>query len=434
MFTTVVSKLTDSRRTKSERQNKKTLEAANKNSFFHFFSSYDSKFHKIDLSSPLWPPLMTIEEKLKFVGPENIGETIPLFIDKVPFEAKYIACTDELSTSFVAKEMEKKIEKTKDTSGMNISFSEIQKAACSQRWSQEQQKSKKLSDFFGKSTKSVNVRKPCKPTLRDDLNNTTLQRATILDSDDDGNEKENEPEVVLIKSKIDGENVLPQQVDATKKSERTELDQPPVVDSDGTCSIFSENEEDVAVDSRENQEPQLNDLPTSSSDLNKVLKEVHGALRDCVEALNTQRRESRTLRKLIENGSGSREVCNNAENCTPCEKILVNGELMNDLPGETPEKYGINLFKKFFDLNERCKGLAQPIASSKSALDAERMGKIQRLVEARFPGRWFDARKSINGCVRDSRKKVNKLSKNEVTQPIEEPSEQYLANNQNEEA
>ena len=107
---------------------------------------------------------------------------------------------------------------------------------------------------------------------------------------------------------------------------------------------------------------------------------------------------------------------------------------MNDLPGETPEKFGISLFKKFFDLNERCKGLAQLIASSKSALDAERMGKIQRRVEARFPGRWFDARKSINGCVRDSRKKVNKLSKNEATQPIEEPSEQYLANNQNEEA
>ena len=140
------------------------------------------------------------------------------------------------------------------------------------------------------------------------------------------------------------------------------------------------------------------------------------------------------MRKLIENGSGSREVCNNAENCTPCEKILVNGELMNDLPGETPEKYGINLLKKFFDLDERCKGLTQPIASSKSALDAKRMGKIQRLVEARFPGSWFDARKSINGCVRDSRKKVNKLSKNEGTQPIEEPSEQYLAKNQNDEA
>ena len=34
-----------------------------------------------------------------------------------------------------------------------------------------------------------------------------------------------------------------------EKSERTKLDQPPVVDSDSTCSIFSENEEeDVAVD------------------------------------------------------------------------------------------------------------------------------------------------------------------------------------------
>ena len=159
MFTTVVSKLTDSQRTKSERQNKKTLEAAYKNKFFHFFFSYDSKFHKIGLSSPLWPPLMTLEEKLKFVAPKNIGETIPLFIEKVPFEARYVACTDELSTSFVAQEREKKIEKTKDTSGKNISFSEIQKAACSQQWSQEQQKSKKLLDFFGKPSKSVNLRK-----------------------------------------------------------------------------------------------------------------------------------------------------------------------------------------------------------------------------------------------------------------------------------
>ena len=219
------------------------------------------------------------------------------------------------------------------------------------------------------------------------------------------------------------------------KNQRTELDQPPVVASDGTCSIFLENEEkNVAVDARENQELKLNDLPTSASDLNKVLKDVHRALRDCVEALNTQRRELQTLRKLIENSSGSREVCNTAENCTPCEKILVNGELMNDFLGETPEKNGISLFKKFFDLEERCKGLAQPIASSKSVLDAERMVKIQRLVEARFPGRWFDARKSINGCVRDSRKKMKNLSKNEATKSIEEPSKEYVANNQNEEA
>ena len=133
MFTTVVSKLTESQRTKSVWQNKKTLEAANKNKFFHFFFSYDSKFHKIDLSSPLWPPLMTLEEKLKFIGLENIGETIPLFIDKVSYEAKFVASTDERSTSFVAQEMEKRIEKTKDSSGKNISFSEIQKAACSQQ-------------------------------------------------------------------------------------------------------------------------------------------------------------------------------------------------------------------------------------------------------------------------------------------------------------
>ena len=76
-------------------------------------------------------------------------------------------------------------------------------------------KVKKMSEFFGKPSKSVNVRKSCKPTLQDDVDNTTLQRAIILDSDDDGNEKENERELVLIKSKIDGENVLPQQVDAT---------------------------------------------------------------------------------------------------------------------------------------------------------------------------------------------------------------------------
>ena len=81
--------------------------------------------------------------------------------------------------------------------------------------------------------------------MRDDLKNTTLKRATILDSDYDGNEKENEPEVVLIKLKIGGENVLSQQVDATEKYERTERDQPPVVDFDG--SIFSENEETLLL-------------------------------------------------------------------------------------------------------------------------------------------------------------------------------------------
>ena len=37
------------------------------------------------------------------------------------------------------------------------------------------------------------------------------------------------------------------------------------------------------------------------------------------------------------------------------------------------------------------------------------MEKIQKMVEERFPGQWYLARKSINDCARDSKKVKKRL-------------------------
>ena len=54
------------------------------------------------------------------------------------------------------------------------------------------------------------------------------------------------------------------------------------------------------------------------------------------------------------------------------------------------------------------------MASNKTELDPIRMEKIQKLVEARFYGQWMEARKSINECVRDSKKKMIRMQSAEV--------------------
>ena len=128
-----------------------------------------------------------------------------------------------------------------------------------------------------------------------------------------------------------------------------------------------------------------------------------------------QRRESRALRKYLEQPQMS-FIAHVVEESTPisCESIVLNGKVLNDLPGRTPGKYGLNFFKEFFQLNERVRSIAQPVASNKTELDSIRMEKIRESVEAGFHGQWMEARKSINEFVRDSEKKMIKIQSAEA--------------------
>ena len=92
---------------------------------------------------------------------------------------------------------------------------------------------------------------------------------------------------------------------------------------------------------------------------------------------------------------------------------MVDGVILNQLPGSTPGNYGINLFKHLFTLDERIKGIAQPEKATKAALDPQKMAQIQKMVENRFPGQWSLARKSINDCARDSKKVKKRILANE---------------------
>ena len=134
-----------------------------------------------------------------------------------------------------------------------------------------------------------------------------------------------------------------------------------------------------------------------------------------MEVMNIQRRESRAIRKHLQQPQMSSNA-HVVEGSTPvsCDKVVLNGKVLNDLPGRTPGIYGLNLFKEFFQLSEKVKGIAQPVASNKTKLDPIRMEKIQKFVGARFHGQWMEARKSSNECVRDSKKKMIRMQSAEV--------------------
>ena len=159
----------------------------------------------------------------------------------------------------------------------------------------------------------------------------------------------------------------------------------------------------------------VHELSPGNTELVSLLTNVHSVLKDCVEVMNIQRRESRAIRKYLEQPQMSSNA-HVVEDSTPvsCEKVVFNGKVLNDLPGRMPGKYGLNLFKEFFQLSERVKCIAQPVASNKTELDPIRMEKIQKLVEARFHGQWMEAKKSINECVRDFKKKLIRMQSAEA--------------------
>ena len=73
MFTSVVTKLPESQSTKSKRLHEQRLLSRNQNANFHFYFPEHAEFHVIKLNDPCWPE-MELDEKLKFVDPDNFGK------------------------------------------------------------------------------------------------------------------------------------------------------------------------------------------------------------------------------------------------------------------------------------------------------------------------------------------------------------------------
>ena len=244
--------------------------------------------------------------------------------------------------------------------------------------------SKPLTSFFGRSSTKVPVKKNQR-SLSDCTSSSRKKPCLVI-------EKENE-----LETEVQYVPAPQPKVAGSSSAERTV----PKPSSQPTAS----GNQVVAV----NDESCLEDSVVLSDDNNDC--EVNfPALKDCLDVLNIQRSESRAIRKHLERPQASNRL-QATEELTPvfCEKVELNGKIMKDLPGKTPGKYGLNRFKEFLNLSERTKGLAQPVSSGKYELDPVRMGKIQQLVEARFRGQWLEVRKSINECVRDSRKKMLKI-------------------------
>ena len=199
-------------------------------------------------------------------------------------------------------------------------------------------------------------------------------------------------------------------------SEKEKEDEPQEYEPQDDEPKEDEQQEDELNDKENEPTVECHQGQSSATDndgsLVVTLRNVCETLKLVTEALSIHRRDSRNIRKLLSSGapkgSASDTPC-----ATDCEKIVVDGVILNPLPVSKSGKYGINLFKHLFTLDERIKGIAQPKKATKAALDPQKMAQIQQMVENKFLDQWSLARKSINDCARDSKKVKKRILANE---------------------
>ena len=87
-------KLPESQSTKSKRLHEQRLLSRNQNANLNFYFPEHAEFHVIKLNDPCWPE-MELDEKLKFVDPDNFGKLIALNFKGKDATARYIAVTGD---------------------------------------------------------------------------------------------------------------------------------------------------------------------------------------------------------------------------------------------------------------------------------------------------------------------------------------------------
>ena len=367
LFSQVVSKIPEELSTKSNRKNEERLLKLNAGKRFHFFFPSTGDHHSIELNSKFWPKDLNYSERLKFANAPGSNKKLPLRYDEGTFHAKFIGVTDsEDSERQVLTQVENRIDNVSSTEMVDLTFSDLHE---------------ELPD----SSKSQN----CKS-----------QPPQKKDGD--------------IVSFFSGKRKATEPVQSGSKSIRVESDNESINLSDNEETHQPNQEAETAMINDVNDEPEVSENvevavnQVQNKRLVETLESVCETLKLVTEALNIQRRDSRNIRKLLD--SNAPEVsAQPTPKASACEQFIEGGEVLNKLPGSTPGKFGINLFKRLFTLDERIRGIAQPEKATKPALDPERMEKIQKMVEERFPGQWYLARKSINDCARDSKKVKKRL-------------------------
>ena len=313
---------------------------------------------------------------MKFANAKGSNKKLPLGHDEGTFYAKFIGVTDtEESERQVLTQVENRIDNVSSTEMTDLTFSDLHE---------------ELPD----NSKTQNCKS--QPVQKKD------------------------GEIV---SFFSGKRKATEPVQSGSKSVQVGSDIESINLSDNEATDQPNQDAETAMINDVNDEPEVSEnvgVAANQDQTNcfvETLENVCETLKLVTEALNVQRRDSRNLRKLLD--SNAPEVmAQPTPKASACEQIIEGGEVLNMLPGSTPGKFGINLLKRLFTLDERIKGIAQPEKAKKPALDPERMKKTQNMVEERFPGQWYLARKSINDC-HGTRNKVKKRLMNASAENFE---------------
>ena len=178
----------------------------------------------------------------------------------------------------------------------------------------------------------------------------------------------------------------------------------PQVQHGKSPTIFDENNgnsQESEIEEVETEGEEAIDASSDTSILNRVCK----AIRSVTKVIDNQRRETRELRLYLENElkaatPAPSSVVSEVSNVEK-RQIFLKGEDMSLVEGKTAKKYGRNLARKYFTIEELNDRRTNPRKStSLASLDGEKLQEIKELIEGRFPGEFMQACDAIDdlGC------------------------------------
>ena len=359
LFSKVVSKLPAEANMKSGRKTDEKILEINKTKTFQFYFPTTGKRHSIGLKDRCWPEDLSYADRLKFAASGEPNKKRPLRFSEGTFEAKFIGITEnEDAETRVLTQVENTIDAASGSQIVDLTFSEFQVSTSDKFDGQKSisqstsSRHKDIESFFTSKRKRTAVSQPAPKVMR-------------LESDESFNLSHNDEAGLSEKEKED-EPQEDEPQDDERQEDEPEEDEPKEDE-------LNDKENEPTVECHQGQSSATDN---DGGDASKCLRDSEVS----TEALSIQRRDSRNIRKLLSSGTPI-ELASETPCAIDCEKIVVDGLILNQLHGSTTGKYGINLFKHLFSLDERIKSIAQPEKATKADLDPQKVAPNQKMVK-----------------------------------------------------
>ena len=403
MFPKAVTFLGSDSNSKSARLNdKKLLENFHGIDFLFFFE--DGNYREIGLDHKAWP------DKMSYTCRSQVkkGDVLRLYWTNKFYNARFITKGDSNFIKVVCTQMDNRLDKANtSTEKANLSFSAETEAAI--ETISQQSRKRPLSELNLSCIDPSAQRK--RPKTSGD------QEIEVVRTVKESSSSKAQKNLVQSKLKTISTMSLPNESADEQSDDQCEDANStiPQVQHGNSPTIFDENNgnsQESGIEEVETEGEEAIDASSDTSILNRVCK----AIRSLTKVIDNQRRETRELRFYLENElkaatPAQSSVVSEVSNVEK-RQIFLKGEDMSLVEGKTAKKYGRNLARKYFTVEELKDRRTNPRKStSLASLDGEKLQEIKELIEGRFPGEFMQACDAIDDLGRDIKKDIRKSKK-----------------------